>query len=240
MRRMAYRLHLVRHGEVANPDHIVYASLAGFGLSPRGRRQAEATAARLTTRPVSAVWSSPLDRARETADLIAAHFDLAVLVDPDLTEWGLADRWAGIRWEDLRTVFPGELEAYLDHPTNLSFAPESLAELATRVAAAAERAANAGDGDVVVVSHQDPIQAARLALTGRPLNELWVNKPLHAAVVTLERRWREVETWAPEEQAAVGTPPTLADLDTAEAASHGSASPNEIEELAVGGEGKLG
>lgn len=237
---MAHRLHLVRHGEVANPDHIVYASLSGFGLSRRGRRQAEAAAAHLATRPVSAVWSSPLDRARETADLIAARFDLAVLVDPALTEWGLADRWAGTRWEDLRTVFPGELEAYLEHPTDLSFAPESLDELAARVAAAAVRAANAGDGDVVVVSHQDPIQVARLTLTGRLLTELWVDKPVHAAVVTLERGWREVGTWAPLEQAAVGTPPTLADLDAAEAASPGSVGPDQVEELAVGGEGELG
>jgi len=224
------RVHLVRHGEVANPDHVVYAALDGFSLSPRGLRQAAAAADHLASFPVAAVWSSPLARAVETAGVVADRFGLDVHVDPGLTEWGLADRWAGVRWEDLREVFPGELEAYLDHPTELPFAPESLAALAARVVAVVERVRAGAAGDVVVVSHQDPVQAARLALTGRPLAGLWTDKPLHAAVVTLDGN-REVESWAPAEQPAVGTPPSLADLD--------ASAPETVEELPVGGEGEL-
>lgn len=228
---MPRRLHLVRHGEVANPDHVVYASLAGFELSDRGRRQAEAAARHLAGFSVSVVRSSPLTRARETATIIAAALETGVEVDDDLTEWGLADRWAGVRWEDLRRAFPGELEAYLDHPDDLPFSPEPLAALAARVVAAAERALASSTGDVVVVSHQDPIQAARLALTGRPLSELWNGKPLHGAVVSIAGG-TETSSWAPAEQPEVGTPPTLADLDASAAEA--------VEELAVGGESELG
>lgn len=227
---MPPRLHLVRHGEVANPGHVVYASLPGFGLSERGRRQAEAAALRLAGFPVTAIRSSPLTRAVETASIIGAVIGVAVDVDDRLTEWGLAERWAGVRWEDLRRVFPGELEAYLDHPDDLPFAPEPLAALARRVVSAVEEALAGSDGDVVVVSHQDPIQAARLALTGRPLSELWDDKPLHGAVVSIVGG-TETGSWAPAEQPEVGTPPTLADLDSAAEA---------VEELPVGGESELG
>ena len=64
----------VRHGEVHNPDHILYERLPGFHLSDRGRRMAEATARYLAASPqtntAAAVYSSPLDRTRETAQAI--------------------------------------------------------------------------------------------------------------------------------------------------------------------------
>lgn len=95
---MASYVHLIRHGEVENPEHVVYARLAGFGLSDRGRRQATEAARYLARRPVVAVWSSPLQRALETAWVLAEPHGLPVLVDDELTEWKLADDWAGIVW----------------------------------------------------------------------------------------------------------------------------------------------
>ncbi len=197
---------LVRHGEVENPDRVVYADLAGFGLSERGRAEAAAAAEFLGPLLLSAIYASPLDRAQETASFISAAAGIPVKTRDDLTEWLVARRWKGVRWEDLPAVFPGELEAYLDHPTDLPFAEESIPQLGNRIAAAVIDLASAHpDQRIAVVSHQDPIQAGRLTLRGLPLEELHLNRPGHCDVLTLEpgEPWSEIGHWVPE----IGGPP---------------------------------
>ncbi|MGH8911723.1 MAG: histidine phosphatase family protein, partial [Acidimicrobiia bacterium] len=115
---MAARVHLVRHGEVHDPDHMVYASLPGYGLSELGIAQARSAARYLGRQAVVGVWSSPLERALRTAEPIAARVGQSVRVDPNLGEWGLMDHWAGTSWDDLGEVFPGELERFLERPTD--------------------------------------------------------------------------------------------------------------------------
>src|SRR5690554_7235372 len=85
-RAMATRVHLVRHGEVHNPDHLVYASLPGFGLSPTGEEQARAVARYLGRQPVVGIWSSPLERALRTAEAVANRTGLAVKIEEGLAE----------------------------------------------------------------------------------------------------------------------------------------------------------
>lgn len=190
---------LIRHGEVHNPEGVVYADLEGFGLSELGRAQAAATATRLPA--ASTIVASPLQRAVETANIIAGDIGASVAVDEDLTEWRLGRRWAGEVWESIDERFPGELTAYLDHPHQLDFGEETLDALAARVAGAVRRHRLAAHGPLVIVSHQDPIQAARLDLTGRVLTDLHQDKPGHAAIVTLsgtgDGPWDEVAMWAP-------------------------------------------
>src|SRR5688572_20018142 len=65
-------VHLVRHGEVANPQRVIYGRLPGFVLSVRGRTEAEQAARRLQEREVGAIYASPLERTVETATIIAA------------------------------------------------------------------------------------------------------------------------------------------------------------------------
>ena len=118
----------------------------------------------------------------------------------DLVEWRLLDRWAGRRWEQIPELFPGEVEAYLEHPFNLGFAPETLQELADRVANAVQKvAASTRRGEVTVVGHQDPIQAGRLALTGLSLRGLFHDRPRHCSVITLRPGdpWTEIRKWDP-------------------------------------------
>ncbi len=197
---MAELVHLVRHGEVHNPQHLAYASLPGFHLSTLGEHQAREAGRYLAHRPIGAVWSSPLERARETARILAAPHGLPVEVLSDLTEWKFLDRWAGHRWEQLPQLFPGEVEAYLQHPADLDFASETLAELAERIAGAVQQVAAATTGgEVAVVGHQDPIQAGRLALTGQSLHRLFQDRPEHGSVITLRpgRRWTEIRKWDP-------------------------------------------
>jgi broad specificity phosphatase PhoE len=193
MPRMAVLVHLVRHGEVDNPDHLVYADLPGFGLSPHGVEQARRVGRYLGPRPVVAIWSSPLERSLRTAEEVAARTGVPVKVDPDLTEWRVVSRWKGRTWRDIPQTFPGELEAYLEHPEHLSYGDETLEDLADRMAATARR----------------------LRLIGSPLGELHQDKPGHGAVVTLRpgTAWRMETVWEPGESPRFGEKSGLRVID---------------------------
>jgi len=199
-------VHLVRHGEVENPERIVYAGLPGFPLTERGRTQAQESADYLSSRLITRVWSSPLDRTMETAAPIAAGHGLDVSLDPAFAEWGLSDRWAGMHWEDIPDV---ERAAYFETPWRLPFSPESLSEMGQRMAQAIERAAEASQAEVVIVSHMDPIQAARLALLGLSKEHFVVDRPSHAEVITLAPSWREVQRWQPPTSSESFPPKTV-------------------------------
>ena len=81
---------LVRHGEVENPDRVVYADLPGFGLSDRGKSEAAAAAGFLAPLGVAAIYASPLERAQETASFISEACGVAIETRDDLTEWLVA------------------------------------------------------------------------------------------------------------------------------------------------------
>lgn len=194
-------IYLLRHGEVENPLEVVYADLPGFHLSATGRAQAAATARHLAGAPLVAVVASPLARAAETASIVAVPHRMSVTIDEQLTEWRLARRWAGVRWSELPEAFPGELEAYLADPSHLPFSPESLMDLGNRIVTSVESwRRRLPDGDLLFVSHQDPIHAATRRLTGDGIGAFHESKPEHGSVTTLERAgtgWKRTGYWAP-------------------------------------------
>src|SRR5260221_1462337 len=79
-------VHLVRHGEVENPRRVLYGRLPGFHLSAEGRVMAKAATDSLAGRDVTVLRSSPLERALETAQPLAAQFGLQGVVDERLIE----------------------------------------------------------------------------------------------------------------------------------------------------------
>ena len=78
---MITKVHVMRHGEVHNPEGILYGRLPGYRLSDKGRAQAEAVADALADNDIVAVIASPLERAQETAAPIAARHNLTVETD---------------------------------------------------------------------------------------------------------------------------------------------------------------
>jgi broad specificity phosphatase PhoE len=161
-------VHLVRHGEVANPDGVLYGRIPGFRLSEDGQLMAKAAADYLTGRDITVLRSSPLERALQTAEPIAAQLGLPVQTDDRLIEpWN--------HFEGLKVgVGDGSLRAprhwiYLRNPFRPSWG-EPFAEVATRVLAAARDAAQAALGhEAVCVSHQLPIWVARRSAEGKRL-----------------------------------------------------------------------
>ncbi|MCP4747965.1 MAG: histidine phosphatase family protein [Desulfobacteraceae bacterium] len=78
------RIHLIRHGDVHNPEKILYGRLPGFRLSQNGRRQARATARYLCKKPIRTIFSSPMLRARQTAAYLLQHHNGLKLKITDL------------------------------------------------------------------------------------------------------------------------------------------------------------
>ncbi len=153
---------LVRHTEVHNPDRIFYGRLPGFGLSEWGQKGAERTAELLAARPVVAIYSSPLLRARQTADRIAARHPGAARHDCELLQ-EIGTSWQGTPY----AKFGAGFSAY-EHRREPG--DESIEDIATRMVEFVARARARHPGETIVgVSHGDPITILRTALTGRPL-----------------------------------------------------------------------
>lgn len=79
-------IHFVRHGEVDNPNETYYGRLPNFHLSQRGKEQAKFAAEILEQYPISAIYSSPMERAIETAEIIAAQLNLVFQINELLNE----------------------------------------------------------------------------------------------------------------------------------------------------------
>lgn len=196
----AVRIYLVRHGEVLNPNHVVYGDLPGFHLSPTGVLQAHRAADFLSQLPIDVVMTSPLSRAFETASAIARHHRTVPVLDARLTESNQFRNWTGNRWEVIPRLFQEEYEGYLADASSVDKG-RTLEHKSAQIISAIEDRIGLGDHHIVVVSHQDPIAATRLTMIRRDLSELRAHPPSHGEVITLthesENRWRELSRWSP-------------------------------------------
>ncbi|MDQ3986875.1 MAG: histidine phosphatase family protein [Actinomycetota bacterium] len=162
---MAITLHLVRHGEVENPKGIIYGRLPGYNLSARGRRQAEQAARKLSESDLALVWSSPLERAQETAQAIASPHGLPLRTDERLLE--TETTLEGLTRNALAFLRSPRHWWRFRNPMKPSWG-ESFDDIRTRMMAVVEDVIAESDGrEAVLVSHQTPVLVARLTLTRR-------------------------------------------------------------------------
>lgn len=165
------RFYLVRHGQSTfNVEGRLPSQLPNVPLTDEGRRQAHQAAVALAGLRLSAVISSPLERAKETAEIIARGWALPVQEEPRLmdTEMG---RWAGRKISEVSKDDPGWHE-FLKKPTEPPEGVESFEQVRSRTVAVIEalRADAAVGDDVVVVAHADVIKLIIAHYTGIPLD----------------------------------------------------------------------
>ncbi|KFI98076.1 histidine phosphatase family protein [Bifidobacterium stellenboschense] len=195
----ATTIHFVRHGKVHNPDHLLYERLPDFHLSDVGRRMAEATGAYIAASPqmntVSAVYSSPLDRTRETAGAILDALNpvreargqepLTLTTDERVIEAGNEFRgkrighgegalWRNGNWR---------LVANLWKPSW----GESYAHIAARVGDFAREKIRRHPGEqIIVVSHESPIWSFRHLLeTGHAEHWMFLRHTALASITSI-------------------------------------------------------
>jgi broad specificity phosphatase PhoE len=161
-------VHLLRHGEVHNPDGILYGRRAGYHLSDLGRRMADRVAGHLAGRDIAHIASSPLERARETAEPVAAGHGLEIATDDRLIEAGNVFEGKSFGVGDGALRRPGNWR-HLTNPFRPSWG-EPYIEQVVRMMGALDTAKDAARGrEAVCVSHQLPIWIVRSFVEHRRL-----------------------------------------------------------------------
>jgi broad specificity phosphatase PhoE len=156
---------LARHGEAHNPNNVLYGRLPRVRLTPEGRRQAQALADVLRPRPLAAIYTSPLLRARQTAEVVlGAHPELGrVRVDSSLLE--VRTGWQGEPNEALERI-EWDLYTHRRDPED-----DTLQAISERMHRWLRRMLERHAGhEVLGVSHGDPILILVGTLTGLPLD----------------------------------------------------------------------
>jgi broad specificity phosphatase PhoE len=159
-------VHLVRHGEVYNPTAVLYGRRPGYHLSDLGHQMAKRVAEVVADRDITGVWASPLERAQETAQPIAAALGLDVRTDERVIE--SSSKFEGKTFgQGEGALLNPKAWRHLWNPWRPSWG-EPYKEVVARMLPAIHDARDAVRGhEAVIVSHQLPIWITRLHLEDR-------------------------------------------------------------------------
>jgi broad specificity phosphatase PhoE len=159
-------VYLARHGESDWNASNRFQGHSDRPLTEVGRTQAAELAATLVSdAALSAIYSSPLQRAFETASIVGARVGLEPVPVDDLREVDVGG-WSGLSREEVEERFPGAFQRWLDGGEGWEDG-ETYAHMAERVLAALRQIADAHpDGEILVVSHGGPIRAIHAAAAG--------------------------------------------------------------------------
>lgn len=156
---------LARHGE---SDWNVAKRFQGHSdrpLTERGRQQAQALADLVASEEIDAVYTSPLSRARETAEIVTARTGLEPVALPELREVDTGS-WSGLSRADVEARFPEGFTRWRSGGSGWEDG-ESYEEMAERVIGALRTIAeDHPDGRVLIISHGGPIRAIHAAAEG--------------------------------------------------------------------------
>ena len=161
---------LARHGETDWNRDNRFQGHADPPLNEIGRGQAEELAATLAHEPIAAVYSSPLRRALETAETVAARHELAPITVEALREVDVGS-WQGLTRAQVETRFPEQFRRWLDYGPGWEDG-ETHEQMGERVLAALRELTHLHpDERILVVTHGGPIRAALARAEGIPHNE---------------------------------------------------------------------
>ncbi len=161
--------HLLRHGEHGLLGRVLAGRMPGVGLTERGRAEIAAIAERLAGEPIAAIYSSPLQRTRESAEIVAARLQLPIEFRDDVIELDFGE-WTGSTFDAIRA--DPRWEAWRTH-RSIAAIPggESMRQVQRRaVDALIDINQHHPHQTVVVVSHGDVIRSALLFALGMPLD----------------------------------------------------------------------
>jgi broad specificity phosphatase PhoE len=159
-------IHLVRHGEVHNPDGVLYGRIEGFHLSELGHRMALVSAESLRGRDITALWASPLQRTQESAEPWSDLFGLEIDTDPRLIEPVNTFEGVNIRSELRRRPW---LATRLINPRKPSWGEAFVSIQGRMMAAVTDIHQTTESGEAVIVSHQLPIWMVARTVQHKPL-----------------------------------------------------------------------
>ncbi|HSX40462.1 MAG TPA: histidine phosphatase family protein [Candidatus Saccharimonadales bacterium] len=187
---MTTSIYFVRHGEAQNPKKLFYGRLPGFGLSKRGVKQVEQTAKYLKTQHIDFIYSSPLLRAKETAQIIQKELGISqIYFSGKLME--VASSRQGLPMEQLR-----EFDYEIFKTGTNGVTGETINEVLNRMEKFIKEISQKHEGKhVIAVSHGDPIMLVRAKITGLPITNASLRpKDTHHATYIQQAEVDLVET----------------------------------------------
>jgi broad specificity phosphatase PhoE len=188
----ALRLFVVRHGGTRWTRERRFAGSRDVPLDDAGHARAEALARLLAAHPITAVYTSPMERARATAALIAAPHRQDVRIERAFADMRFG-AWEGLTADEVATRFPDAWTTWREAPATLTaHGGEPVDHVAERVAGAIGRLQHAHTGEtVVVVTHAIAVRLIALAALGLGSDRLWSVDASPAGVTELEysRDW---------------------------------------------------
>jgi broad specificity phosphatase PhoE len=187
-------LFLIRHGEVEDGYHRVFGGRIDMELSPRGRDQARALGAHLRTRPLDAIYSSPMQRARQTAECVADHRPQPVVTLDELREVDFG-AWTGLTFQQVFERYQARAFEWLHHLERGTMAgAESGADLRARIGPPLRRILSQHDGrPVAVVAHGGVVRVILSLLLELPLSKMSCFEVDYASVTWVEIRPHKTE-----------------------------------------------
>lgn len=162
-------VYLVRHGETDAAQRGLYGRSPGIALSEVGKSQAAFVAEHLRQQPIAAVYSSPLERAVETARPIAEARKLSVQIADAFIEVDQGD-WTGVSWPELHKNPKWRLYNTFRSATGCPNGEMAVEIQARAVRGLSELLDTHAEQHVAVVSHADVIRAALCHYAGIPLD----------------------------------------------------------------------
>lgn len=183
------RFFVVRHGETAWNLEGRFQGQIDTDLNAKGIEQAELVAQRLAGHEFQAIITSPLSRAKVTAEKIAELSDFSeFLLDNEFTEISHGD-WEGCLADEILAKWPEVLNEWHSKPENVKMPGESgetLHDVQKRTVKAAEEVAKKYTGDVLLASHDAVIKVLLCYWLGAPLSSFWRFQIPNASITVVE------------------------------------------------------
>lgn len=150
------KIYLIRHGETTGDVEDRYGGAYDDHLTEKGRAQIEETALQVVGKGIEVIFSSPLIRAQETAEIINSRLNCEIKVVNDIQErnYGVL---GGLTKEEAKEKYPEAVEAHKD-PHNTDPEGEGLEEFNKRVISAFDAITQHGDKTIAIVAHGGPIK----------------------------------------------------------------------------------
>jgi len=167
---MATSIFFVRHGNSENKENRYYGRMPGFPLSKQGEKEASSASSFLKDKKITKIYTSPLERAFQTANIISENLGLIPIIHSFELNEVESTYWQGLKAEEL--FLNDAYEKFLNDP-NANIGTENLTQLSTRMKKFVKDLLTKHQGEnIVCVSHEFPILALKLAYENKPLQTL--------------------------------------------------------------------
>jgi len=164
---------LIRHGETEWNVAELFRGQIDIALNETGVKQAELLAGYLSTSTIEAIYSSPLQRALKTAELIAIPHQLKVNVEPDLIDFNFG-KWQGLSHREVKERYGDLYARWINHPERVKMPDgETLDEVRRRTARVIDKVIKKHMGTVVIVGHRVVNKVIICALLGLDNSHFW-------------------------------------------------------------------